>query len=451
VALSAGLFALLQLLANAHNVRFDMTPTQAFVLSDAARQVAAGLKDEVRIIIFYNSQEAGRRREMADLLDQFHAASTLIRHRLLDLDRSPGLAQKYGVASYNTGVLEGGGQALPLKDIDEQDITSALLKLSRPGNRTICFLTGHGERSPESTDERAGYSEVARSLGRENFAIRTLATIPVDGVPPDCAIVIVAGAVHDFLPNEAPLLESHVRTGGLLIVLIDPGAPESITSFLRTFGVEAVDDLIVDEQNRFFGADSFTARIPIFDREAFGGNLDAAGVFPLARSLRPTDETAPDGMRVSLLAMSSPDSWALGGPRAEPDQNVRFRKETDRSGPLPVAVLVTVQPDPEKTGRTRAESGRLVVFGDSDFASNLYLNLLGNKDLFLSTVGLLAAEPELVAVRSKGLPHGTLSPIVLTARQGSMIFWAAVVAQPVAFVLAGIVVVLVRRRRRGGR
>jgi hypothetical protein len=452
VVLCCALFVLLQLLADAHNVRFDMTPTQEFILSDAAKRIAASLKEEINVLVFYNSQEAGRRREIADLLDQFHNASPLIRYRFFDLDRSPGLAHKYGVASYNSGVIEGGGRILPLKDINEMTITTALLKLSRNGTQTICFLTGHGEHSPDSTNERVGYSDVARALGTENFATRTLETVPVEGVPTDCTMVIDAGPVHDFLPGEADRLDSYVRTGGELMVLVDPSAPESVTSFLRAFGVDAVNDLIVDDQNRILGTDSFTTRIPIFDREAFGSNLTAAGVFPVARSLRPTEGNMPAGMRVSILAMSSPESWALVGAGAQPDQDVYFREGIDLPGPLPVAAMVTVEGDADKqTGGNPPAPGRLVVFGDSDFASNLFLNLLGNKDLFLSTVGLLAAEPERVAVRSKGQPHGTLSSIVLTATQASTIFWAAVVAQPAVFLLAGIVVVIARRQRRGGR
>ena len=59
----------------------------------------------------------------------------------------------------------------------------------------------------------------------------------------------------------------------------------------------------------------------------------------------------------------------------------------------------------------------MIVFGDSDFASNLYLNLLGNKDLFMSSIGVLAEDEELIAMRHKGLPRGSLSPVYLTARQ----------------------------------
>jgi len=438
------------MLAAAHNVRFDMTPTKQFVLSDASKQVAERLREEVHVTVFYSTQETGRRREMADLLDQFHAASRLLTYRFVDLDRAPGLAKKYRISSYNSGVIESGGRVLPLRDINEQEITTALLKLSREKTRTVCFLTGHGERSPESADQRTGYSAVAKSLQHEGFAIRTLGTVPMEGIPAACSITILAGPSHELLPGEADLLAAHVRAGGKLMVLLDPSAPQSFTVFMRRFGVDVGDDLVVDERNRFFGADSFTPQVPIFDKAYFGDQLDAAAVFPLTRSLRADEKSPPEGMRVSVLAMTSPESWALVGAEKNPDsQDVHFREGVDQRGPVPVGVLVSLESAGSESKTPPA--GRIASFGDSDFASNFYLNLLGNKDLFLSTVAILGEEPELVAVRHKGLMHGTLSPISLTARQGRTVFWVAVVALPTLFIAAGLLTGLARRRRRGGR
>lgn len=449
-ALATALFGVLQLLASLHNVRFDTTPTKQFVLSEAARQVAAGITEEVRITVFYNSQEPGRRRDMGDLLEQFHEASSRIRYRFLDLDRSPALAKKYGVSSYNTGAIEAAGRVFILKSIDEEEITHLLLKLSRGRPRTVCFLTGHGEHSPDSADERSGYSEAARALERENFAIRTLDTVPLSGVPVECTIVIAAGPAYDLLPGEARLLEAFVRAGGSFMLLLDPEAPESFVGLVRSLGGDVRDDRIVDDRTRLFGADSFTVHIPIFDREAFGGRIQAAAIFPLARSVRPADEAEARGLRVSVLAISGPGSWARVGKADIPAGEARFRKDIDERGPLPVALLVTV-PGEAVAEAAHPKRGRVAVFGDADFAGNFYLNLLGNKDLFLSTIALLAEDPELVAVRRKGALHGTLSPITLTAPQGRLIFWVTVVAQPAAFVITGIAVALVRRRRRGGR
>jgi ABC-type uncharacterized transport system involved in gliding motility auxiliary subunit len=101
-------------------------------------------------------------------------------------------------------------------------------------------------------------------------------------------------------------------------------------------------------------------------------------------------------------------------------------------------------------GHNSEAPGRLIVFGDSDFATNLSLNWRGNKDLFLSSVGLLAEDPALVAVRRKGLPKGSVSPIYLTEGQDAVVFWVAVVLVPSVVVVAGIFIAT-HRRRKGSR
>jgi ABC-type uncharacterized transport system involved in gliding motility auxiliary subunit len=96
-------------------------------------------------------------------------------------------------------------------------------------------------------------------------------------------------------------------------------------------------------------------------------------------------------------------------------------------------------------------NGRMMVVGDSDFATNFYLNILGNKDFFMSSVAVLAEDPSSIAVRHKRRTRGTISPISLTAEQGRSIFWIAVILQPLLFVVIGGVVLLRRRRHGGGR
>jgi ABC-type uncharacterized transport system involved in gliding motility auxiliary subunit len=325
-----------------------------------------------------------------------------------------------------------------------------MLVTSRARPRTLCFVGGHGERTPQNNDERAGYSEVAKSLEKENFRIRTFATLPVDGVPPDCTVVVLAGPSHDLVPGEADALDSYLRGGGRVLLLVDPDAPPSVLAFLQRSGVQAGRNLIVDQGNRFIGADSFMPHVVRFRKETFQSGLDAPAVLSLARTVRPGEEAPPDRSIVSI-AVTSPDSWAFAD--GTPDAELRFRPEVDEPGPLSVAVLVTY-PKGARTAPEPAEGdaeGRMIVIGDSDFATNFFLNLLGNKDFFMSTVAVLAEDPVLIAARRKGLPRGTISPVYLSDRQGRLIFWSSVVAQPAFFLAVGVVVALARRRRRGGR
>jgi ABC-type uncharacterized transport system involved in gliding motility auxiliary subunit len=448
ILLAGALFGLLLVLAERHNHRLDLTPTQSYVLSPEAERVAAHLTVPVQIIAFYNSQEQGQRRQMDDLLGLFAQASPRITYRLADLDRSPALAQHYGVSSFNSGVVEAAGQRRPIRAVDEQEVVNALIRLTRKDPRTLCFTTGHGEHSPRDAADRRGLSEVAKALEAEGFGIRTIDSIPADGVPAECTVVVVAGPSKDLLPGEAEALSRFVRGGGRVLLMVDPGAPRSVVELAAAHGVRVGDDVLVDERNRFLGADSFMPRVPIFDEGTFGKRLDTAAVLPLARTVTPAPET-PSGVRVLLLALTSDDSWAHvdgGGPPTGP---VAFDRTRDKPGPLPVAALA-VESTPSSNGAedaAGASSGRMIVFGDSDFPSNLYLNLLGNKDLFMSSVAVLAEDPDLVAVRRKGTPRSSLSPIALTAAQGKAIFWTVVVAVPGLSLLLGGLVTWRRRRR----
>jgi ABC-type uncharacterized transport system involved in gliding motility auxiliary subunit len=446
VVLALVLLVVLELLATRHNVRYDLTPAKTFVLSGSARQVAGELDRPVRVTAFYNSQSADSRRDMNDLLEQFAVAAPHFTYRLLDLDRSPALAGKYNISSYNSGVLEAGDDIIRLRAIDEGEITAAMLSLSRARTRTVCFVTGHAERSPDDNDQRAGYSEFGTALSHERFAVDSLSTLPQDGVPARCTVLVLAGPSKDLLPGEADALLRYLHGGGRVLLLVDPDAPPSVVDFLRGAGIEARRGLIVDEQNRFVGADSYMPQVLRFRSETFHNSLTAPAVLSLARPVGPLGEERLPGITVTSIAATSPDSWAMMNTTTPPDGEPRFRREVDQPGPLSVGALATFAP-----ATPDSPPGQLMVFGDSDFATNFYLDLLGNRDLILSAVAVLAEDPALVAVRRKSQPGGTLSPISLTAAESRSVFWAAVLVMPMTALLIGAVVGVRRLRRRGGR
>ncbi len=437
------LFTFLLLLAERHNRRLDFSPTQQFLLSDAAQKVAQSVTQEVEIIAFYTPDEPGQRRALFDTLQLFHKANPRIRYQLVDLNRSPGMAQKYRVNNAGAGVLVQNERTEQIQFVDEEGITSALIRLTRQSERKVCFITGHGEHSPFDTDERRGYTEVAKALEREGFTIQELHLIPQEGVPEDCRVVVLAGPTKDFLPGELTSLELFLVAGGQVLLLIDPGAPASVTNFLERLGARAGNDVVLDERNRLMGTDASMLHVPVFNKSIFRTELETA-VFPVARTILPTDEGDRSG-RVKVLALSSPDSWAYVEGGKLPGRDARFRRDKDQPGPLPVGVYVEVPGNGQDSAPR--QPGRLIAFGDSDFATNLALNWRGNKDVFLNSVALLAEDPTLIAVRRKGLPRGSISPIYLTESQDNVVFWIAVVAVPATVATVGLFVAGARRRR----
>jgi ABC-type uncharacterized transport system involved in gliding motility auxiliary subunit len=445
VVLAVALVVVLEFSASRHNVRFDLTPTKAFLLSPYSEQVATAFPDEAQIIAFYDGG-SGDRRRMLDLLQQFNDANPRLRFRLADLDHSPGLAQKYGISNYNSGIIDSGDQRLELRAIDEQEITSTLLRLSSAEPHTICFVNGHGERDPANTDERSGLSDLSHSLETQRFAVTSVATV-ANGVPERCSILVFAAPSHDLIAGEAEAVERYVRNGGQAMLLIDPETPASFTRLLAEFGVDAGNNVIVDEANRMVGADSFVVQVVRFRPDIFEDRLRAAAILPIARTVRAAEQR-PDGVRVVSIAGTSEDSWARQGSTEIPAQDIRFDRDNDDPGPLSVAVLATVERGPGEDGSAR-RPGRLMVFGDSDFASNRYFSTLGNADLVTAAFAVLAQEPTLIA--SGKQPRDTPAPLVLTDRQTRVIFWTAFLLLPGSALLVGLAVVRWRRRQRGGR
>jgi ABC-type uncharacterized transport system involved in gliding motility auxiliary subunit len=100
------ILASLLVLAGRHPIRLDLSPQRSLTLSPHTRQVLKGLHDDVRATAFTSGQKQAIRQQIADLLRLFSDEQPLVSTRSLDLDRSPGEAERLGVSNYNVVVLE---------------------------------------------------------------------------------------------------------------------------------------------------------------------------------------------------------------------------------------------------------------------------------------------------------------------------------------------------------
>ena len=116
-------------------------------------------------------------------------------------------------------------------------------------------------------------------------------------------------------------------------------------------------------------------------------------LFPQARHLSFREDKGKDWDYVPL-ARTSPRSWA------ETDMKgrvVSYNEKEDIHGPLAVAAALTPKEAPEE-GKPRPA---VVVVGNSSFASNGYINVLGNSDFFQRAVGWLAEERDIISLTPK--------------------------------------------------
>ncbi|MER3439330.1 MAG: hypothetical protein C4346_18045, partial [Chloroflexota bacterium] len=74
--------------------------------------------------------------------------------------------------------------------------------------------------------------------------------------------------------------------------------------------------------------------------------------------------------------------WAELTPSVSPPT---YDEDREQRGPFMLAVAST----PRDAVKDMKGSPRLVVVGDSDFVSNLYIHFSGNRDLFLNMINWL--------------------------------------------------------------
>ncbi|MBW2085265.1 MAG: Gldg family protein, partial [Deltaproteobacteria bacterium] len=352
------------------------------------------------------------------------------------------------VTRNGTIVVEAAGRNEQLFNLSEEQLTNAIIRLVRTDKKRIYFLVGHGEKDIEEFG-RDGYSTVKKTLEDQNYELKKLKLMQVADAPLDAAVLVVAGPRKDLFLNEMKAMERYLKRGGKVVFMIDPETCPRLVKFLTRFNVRLGDDVIVDQLSRIYGADYTMPVILQYTSHPVTRNFTLASFFPYARSVS-VIEGKVKGVKAGSLAQTEKQAWGETNLEELRRGRARYVKGEDLAGPVSVCVVGTVEGvDRQEESSSRAETrtvteGRFIVFGDSDFVSNSYVNVQGNGDLFFSAVSWLAEEEDLVSIRPKEMIS---DPLILSPLQGKLVFWLPVVALPFVLLVIGTLV-LVRRRGR---
>ena len=438
-----------------HSTRWDLTENKRNSVSPQTIQVLRTLKSPVNAIAFYRSDTPGKK-AAEDLLTQYRTYSGgKFEWRLEDTDKAPALARQYGVESYGTVVLEGGppGQVRTEKvlDADEEKLTNGIVKVTRAGKRVVYVVKGHGEREVGATD-RGGFSQAKEQMEKANYEVKELFLAQDPRIPDDAGIVMVPGPKTDLFPQELAAIDAYVARAGKVFFMAVPFQATATMKYLSKYGVTVDDDVVIELNpiGQVFGVGPLVPVVGQYDPHPI--TKDMGGVmtlFPLTRSVEPA-KALPKGVQASPLAQTSRQSWG------ETDKNVfQTGKATpdpsEKTGPLPVAVVATVDAEPPAKAEGAADApkkaakARIVVVGTADFASNQFLGAQGNRDFFLNVVSWLAEEEDLISIRAKDPKQ---NPVVLTSAQSGLVLALPLLGLPGAVLICGIVVIVQRRRAR---
>ncbi len=445
-------------------LRLDMTANHEYSLSPQTITMVKAIDKPVHITFFHDRGM----RETVELYELFASHNDKITLEFFDPMLNPAQAKLRGVEFAGTAIYESEGRKLTVNGPTETDIANGILRITQAKQQLACFLDGHGEPDPfslESHDhmegeaghshgietkfvqhERHGMAKARTGLEAMNYVVEKVSLMNTGTDLSQCAVLIVAGPQTPLLEREVKQIDAFLDNGGNALFMIDPFVKTGLDGVLKKFGIVLQDTIAIDQASHFW-ADPSTPAVTDYNRHEITHKLPLS-FFPGARPLLPTAEPVP-GVSVRPLVNTSKKSFG-NTDRAR----VEYVAGKSQDGPLTLMATARVNPKVVESAETvmrriRGEEveqqapeitrkeARIVVVGDSDFATNSFYHILGNGALFLNAVNFLASRENLIGIepRTYDLPY-----VSMTNTQMKATFVMSIILIPLLMAAIGLAV-----------
>ncbi|MEB3330825.1 MAG: GldG family protein, partial [Candidatus Sericytochromatia bacterium] len=306
VAAVIGILSAVNYFGTRHHFRIDLTENKAYSLSEQSIKVVKDLKEPVTVELFVRKGDP-QSTNLETLWSQYAYASDNVKIEVIDIDRNPTRAKRNKITAYGSSVISRGTQTTTITGAQEQDLTSAIIKVTRDGQKTVYFTVGHGEASYEKFD-KDGVTQLKDAIEKQMYKVDQLALFRTGKVPSDASVVVVLGPTKPFSPKELEALKGYIRNGGRAIVCAALQSEDNLNELTKTFGIEIRKDLVIDPAANLFG-DLAVPVVQRFPYHAITQSLQAA-YFPASRSLVKT-KVLPSGVSsISPLVETSGEAWS---------------------------------------------------------------------------------------------------------------------------------------------
>lgn len=415
---------------------WDMTEDKSNTLAPETLKTLATLPGDVTATAFYTVNLNSASAE--ELLVKFKNNSDgKFDYRFVDPDLDPVAAREAGITGDGKIMLQMGDTKEIASYASETELTRALIRIISPEPRAVYFLEGHGEPTLDTSGE-FNFSSAKSTLESKNYTVNSLNLLATNKIPEDALAIIVGGPMKPLTDSEVDLLKAYVDAGGSLVVMEDPtittefgDSADPLAEYLTAdWGITLNNDVVIDlinTQNPLQAVSSQVGYHPITQNMT----QNYIVILPQARSL--VISGAVENVTQTPIILTTEQSW--GETELKAETQPEFDPEKDIAGPLNLAIV----------GENSVSGGRVVVFGNSIFATNEGFDALGNGNMFINSVDWAAEQEDLIELT----PRETTTRMFLPPDNLTFLFIiiVTVLVLPGLVVFAGISAWLARRKR----
>jgi ABC-type uncharacterized transport system involved in gliding motility auxiliary subunit len=395
------ILGVLNVIAVRYSQQWDWSENQQFSLAPQTQALVRSLQKPLKVWTF-RAEPPIQTLEEETLLERYQKFNRdRFSFEFVDSQANPGLARKYEVRSPQQVILEYDSRTKTLTGpLTEANLTPAIAAVIRNQKLTVYFLEGHGE-VPLSGGE-LNFQTAADELAQQDIAVNPLNLVQ-QPIPADAKVLIIAGPKRPYLEPEIQLLRNYLKQGGRLLVMLNPESKTNLEGLLQAWGVTLDNRLIVDVSGAGGQLLGLGPAVPVvldYGSHPITQDFDKGfSFFPLAQAVTVTPAAEREA---TALLMTGEQTWAEQNPD---NKKLELDPKVDRPGPLSIGVAIEQPietPTPESATSSPTATTRLIVLGDSDFATTGPFGQGLNGDLFLNAVNWLGDDqPSALSLRPK--------------------------------------------------
>ncbi len=411
------------------NKSYDVTKEGVNTLSPESKKLVSQLeakKQDVVVHAFFQDEQ--KKAQFTKLLALYQNAGGPFQVEYIDPQTDPTRAMAENITVPDTVLFKLGKQESRLTSFSEEKMSNALVRVMKDKERTVYFLSGHGEPDIESKDP-VGLSLAKAEMESERFKVKQAKLLELGKYPDDADLVILAGPRYDLLPAEKDILEKAMADAKPLMILVDALLDlPNVKALAADAGVKLNDDLLIirpedprvqvlGQNNAIItGLDKFS---PITADFAKRGSV--AFVTANTRSI----ELLPDNkfhLKPIGIAKSDPMIIKVKGVKTAADVKAGVKENQIQTGTFDVFAVATGQVggdrlaanEPKDSQDVKAESAkgakelRVFIGGTSQLVNNLSAERGENLDLFANAANFLMQDEDSIAIRAKDVDPGRL-------------------------------------------
>ncbi len=463
-----------------NNKTWDLTQENLFTLADQTVEILSQLEEPLVFRGFFvkgNQNHDQQQMMFKDVLRKYRQESNKVEESYINPHLEPALAREYNIDEAGGMIVEYKGQKTRVDVPTEEEVTNAIIKVTRVEQKNLYFFKNHEEVDLDADEERGG-SSFKNELESASYNIKTLDALSTQGrIPEDADVLFILGPQRLFLDFEVQMVENYLKNGGNLLLALEPGVEHNFDGILSRLGVKFRGDYVIDKMSAllrevpltalgttYSTTNSITEQFPsamtLFFMSSGWDNIEttksedpltqedivktspltvatktlareaevsANGPFTLVKSVKGSfPETGEGDTADEADTSSGTDDTKLDGSNKSEESTKKAENDTDAEAP-------------EKKENKEFHT---VLYGDSDIFTNSRLFQQLNRDLVLNTVAVLAADEDLVSIRPKSANQTTFKGMSDTAYR---VLVVSVIILPLIFFIFAFILFYRRR------